>query len=278
MKHLTKALAFGLAVAAAFTACAAAATLALGSTKLSAGNATVTACTSSLAAHPQRGQQRERDAGERRRDSDGVLRRDALGHAGRLRERSARQRIRPPSAAAATTCSVTLTSFGATVSAADRHRLQLRTDGSVRPVRRLRLTPRRIAVLLAATVGVGAGAAYAASLSVGSWHLWAGSQTLTKATCTLTGTTQSTDTYVNNSSTANMNTNFGTAHDDARPLRTRPTSSGRSSLSDLSGCAHDPDHRRRGLGDAEADDHERAEREPHADGDAGADGLVGDRR
>jgi hypothetical protein len=50
MKHLSKALAFGLAVAAAFTACAAAATLALGSTKLSAGNASVTACTSSLAA------------------------------------------------------------------------------------------------------------------------------------------------------------------------------------------------------------------------------------
>lgn len=50
MKHLSKALAFVIAAAAAFTACAAAATLALGSNKLSAGNATVTACTSSLAA------------------------------------------------------------------------------------------------------------------------------------------------------------------------------------------------------------------------------------
>ena len=50
MKHLSKALAFGIAVVAAFTACAAAATLAVGSTKLSAGNATVTACTASLAA------------------------------------------------------------------------------------------------------------------------------------------------------------------------------------------------------------------------------------
>jgi hypothetical protein len=50
MKHLTKALAFGLAVAAAFAACAAAATLAVGTTKLSAGNAAVSACTSSLAA------------------------------------------------------------------------------------------------------------------------------------------------------------------------------------------------------------------------------------
>ena len=50
MKLLTKALAFSLAVAAAFAACAAAATLAVGSSKLSAGNATVSACTSSLAA------------------------------------------------------------------------------------------------------------------------------------------------------------------------------------------------------------------------------------
>jgi len=63
-------------------------------------------------------------------------------------------------------------------------------------VRRFRLTPRRVAVVLAATVGIGAGAAYAATLSVGSWHLWAGSQTLTKGICTLAGTTQSTDTYV----------------------------------------------------------------------------------
>jgi hypothetical protein len=50
MKHLTKALAFGLTVAAAFAACAAAATLTVGSTKLSAGNAAVSACTSSLSA------------------------------------------------------------------------------------------------------------------------------------------------------------------------------------------------------------------------------------
>jgi len=63
-------------------------------------------------------------------------------------------------------------------------------------MRRLRLTPRRVAVVLAATVGIGAGVAYAATLTVGSWHLWAGSQTLTKGTCTLTGTTQTSDTYV----------------------------------------------------------------------------------
>jgi hypothetical protein len=73
-------------------------------------------------------------------------------------------------------------------------------------MRFLRPTPRRVAVLLAATIGIGAGAAYAASLSVGSWHLWAGSQTLTKATCTL-GASATTDTYV---AQASAGTNFGT--------------------------------------------------------------------
>jgi hypothetical protein len=50
MSHLSKALGFGIAVVATFAACAAAATLALGSTSLSAGNAAVTPCTSSLSA------------------------------------------------------------------------------------------------------------------------------------------------------------------------------------------------------------------------------------
>ncbi|MGD0713941.1 MAG: hypothetical protein ABSB24_07110 [Gaiellaceae bacterium] len=50
MKYLSKALGFGIAVVATFAACAAAATLALSSTRLSAGNVGVTACTSSLAA------------------------------------------------------------------------------------------------------------------------------------------------------------------------------------------------------------------------------------
>jgi hypothetical protein len=50
MSYLSKALGFGLAVAATFAAFAAAASLALGSSKLSAGNATVTPCTSSLTA------------------------------------------------------------------------------------------------------------------------------------------------------------------------------------------------------------------------------------
>ena len=70
-------------------------------------------------------------------------------------------------------------------------------------MRRLRLTPRRVAVVLAATVGISAGVAYAATLSVGSWHLWAGSQTLTKATCTLTPST--TDTYVTQATPAGAN-------------------------------------------------------------------------
>ncbi len=62
-------------------------------------------------------------------------------------------------------------------------------------MRRLRLTPRR----LAAAVLVGAmactGVAYAASLGVGSGKLHAWSQTLTKATCNQTSTTED-DTYV----------------------------------------------------------------------------------
>jgi len=69
-----------------------------------------------------------------------------------------------------------------------------------------RPTPRRVAVLLAATLGACVGTAYAASLSVGTWHLWGGSQTLTKGTCTLTGTTSTTDTYV---AQATPTTSFG---------------------------------------------------------------------
>jgi hypothetical protein len=42
------------------------------------------------------------------------------------------------------------------------------------------------------TLGLGCSAAFAATMSVGSWHLWAGSQTLTKSQCTVTGAT---DTY-----------------------------------------------------------------------------------
>jgi hypothetical protein len=54
----------------------------------------------------------------------------------------------------------------------------------------------RLAVFLAAVAALGCSAAFAATLNVGSSHLWAGSQTLTKGTCTLSGTTTTTDTYV----------------------------------------------------------------------------------
>jgi hypothetical protein len=53
---------------------------------------------------------------------------------------------------------------------------------------------RRLLVLGALTLAVVTTVAYAATLTVSSWHLWAGSQSLTKATCTVTGAL--TDTYV----------------------------------------------------------------------------------
>ena len=55
---------------------------------------------------------------------------------------------------------------------------------------------RRLVLLLAVTIGACTSTAFAASLNVGSWHLWAGSQALTKGTCTLQGTSSTTDTYV----------------------------------------------------------------------------------
>jgi hypothetical protein len=50
-------------------------------------------------------------------------------------------------------------------------------------VRRLRPTPARIALLLAATVVAGLGTAYATTLSASSSKLWGGQQTLKKNTC-----------------------------------------------------------------------------------------------
>ncbi len=55
---------------------------------------------------------------------------------------------------------------------------------------------RRLALLFAVTIAASTSTAFAASLSVGSWHIWAGSQALTKATCTLSGTSSTTDTDV----------------------------------------------------------------------------------
>jgi hypothetical protein len=61
---------------------------------------------------------------------------------------------------------------------------------------------RRLAlIVLAVTIAASISTAFAASLGVGSWHVWAGSQTLTKATCTLSGTTSTTDTYVDENAT-----------------------------------------------------------------------------
>jgi hypothetical protein len=70
---------------------------------------------------------------------------------------------------------------------------------------------RLLTILAAATVGIGSASAYAATLGVGSWHLWTGSQTLTKATCTVTGSTAINDTYVQEASPNANNANTTTA-------------------------------------------------------------------
>jgi hypothetical protein len=57
---------------------------------------------------------------------------------------------------------------------------------------------KRIVLVVVATLAIGTGVGFAATLGIGSNHLWAGSQTLTKGTCTVTGA--SADTYVNESS------------------------------------------------------------------------------
>jgi len=65
---------------------------------------------------------------------------------------------------------------------------------------------RRLALVVAVLLAVGAGAAYAAGLTVSSWHLWTGSQTLTKASCTVTGAAA--DTYVDHNAATSS---FGSA-------------------------------------------------------------------
>lgn len=58
---------------------------------------------------------------------------------------------------------------------------------------------RRLALLLVIGVtAAGTTAGFAATLNVSSWHLWAGSQTLTKSSCTVTGAAA--DTFVNQAS------------------------------------------------------------------------------
>lgn len=91
---------------------------------------------------------------------------------------------------------------------------------------------RRLALLVAATLGVGSATAFAATLNVGSWHMWTGSQTLTKATCTLTGAATTTDTYVDETKTA--------ANDTAKTMAVQPNTAARQWTFirfDLSSCS-----------------------------------------
>jgi hypothetical protein len=59
---------------------------------------------------------------------------------------------------------------------------------------------RFVVIAIVAVLAISIGTGFAATLTVGSHHLWAGTQSLTKTTCTLTGTTESVDTYINQSS------------------------------------------------------------------------------
>lgn len=91
---------------------------------------------------------------------------------------------------------------------------------------------RRLFVLLALGVAAAcATAGFAATLSVSSWHLWAGSQTLTKSSCTLTGA--SADTYVNEASPSSSYGGGSTLHALADANSRRWT----FLRFDLSGCA-----------------------------------------
>jgi hypothetical protein len=63
---------------------------------------------------------------------------------------------------------------------------------------------KRLLLLVAiAAASACATAGFAASLDVASWHLWAGSQTLTKSSCTITGAAA--ETFVNQSSPTSGN-------------------------------------------------------------------------
>ena len=66
-----------------------------------------------------------------------------------------------------------------------------------------------LAIVVAATVGVGSVTAFAATMGIGSWHIGTGSNTLTKGTCTVTGSTAIADAYVQEAS-PNANAANGT--------------------------------------------------------------------
>ena len=91
---------------------------------------------------------------------------------------------------------------------------------------------RRLAVLFVVALGASATTAFAATLSVATWHLWGGSQTLTKAPCTLTGTTQTIDTYADEATPGDNST--------ATTARVRPSIGTRRWMFvrfDLTSCA-----------------------------------------
>jgi hypothetical protein len=86
--------------------------------------------------------------------------------------------------------------------------------------RRFRLRRRWIFVVAAAAIGACTAVGFAATLTVGSWHLWAGSQTVSTGTCLLTGSANqnyTTDTYVNQASA-------GTNYESATTLSIKPDS------------------------------------------------------
>ena len=112
---------------------------------------------------------------------------------------------------------------------------------------------RRLALLFAVTIAASTSTAFAASLSVGSWHIWAGSQTLTKATCTLSGTSSTTDTYVDEKL---PDGDRGRQHDPERRPEERPAHVDIRPLRSLE-LQHPGDGRRR-LGDAEPPHHDGA--------------------
>jgi hypothetical protein len=92
---------------------------------------------------------------------------------------------------------------------------------------------RVIAVVAAATLGAGTATAFAATMGIGSWHLWTGSQTLIKGTCTITAASAINDTYVSEAST-------GTSFGSATTMNVRADLGNRAWTFvrfDLSGCA-----------------------------------------
>jgi hypothetical protein len=84
--------------------------------------------------------------------------------------------------------------------------------------------------LIAALTAIGVGTGFAATLNVSSHHLWAGTQTLTKNTCTLTG---GTDTYIDENKASQSNGSAAT-------LSVQPDTNKRRwalVMFDLSSCA-----------------------------------------